>query len=186
MHSNVVIWVNNKVYIFGSMTLNITHVRGKGGFDESMTLKLGRCVFVRYLRMCAKFRGSRVNSCRENSFWGGSNFVMIGFSSNFHLSFQEFKFCFSLSMFHIDCLCLLRSGVNIAGPVFLPKNTFIKHGCQSHYWWSGIVISHRCLSEIFSFIVMFASCLLCSFSTAMLLQPIIHFPDHTVVVDKLT
>ena len=39
-----VIWLNNKVYIFGSMTLNTTHVRGKGGYIGWMTLKLGQCV----------------------------------------------------------------------------------------------------------------------------------------------
>ena len=58
LHSNVVIWVNSNVYIFVSMTLNTTHVRGKEGYKGWMTLKLGRCVCVRYLRMCAKFHGS--------------------------------------------------------------------------------------------------------------------------------
>ena len=43
---------------FVSMTLNTTHVRGKGGYNGWMTLKLCRCVCVRYLRMCAKFHGS--------------------------------------------------------------------------------------------------------------------------------
>ena len=33
LHSNVVIWVNNNVYIFGSMTLITTHVRGKEGYN---------------------------------------------------------------------------------------------------------------------------------------------------------
>ena len=66
-----VIWVNNKVYIFGSMTLKTTHVRGKGGYIGWMTLKLGRCVCVRYLRMCAKFHGSMINSLGENPFGGG-------------------------------------------------------------------------------------------------------------------
>ena len=70
LHSNVVIWVNNKVYIFVSMTLNTTHVRGKGGYNGWMTLKLGRCVCVRYLRMCAKFHGSMINSLGENPFGG--------------------------------------------------------------------------------------------------------------------
>ena len=68
LHSNVVIRVNNKVYIFVSMTLNTTHVRGKGGYNGWMTLKLGRCVCVRYLRMCAKFHGSMINSLGENPF----------------------------------------------------------------------------------------------------------------------
>ena len=63
--------VNNKVYNFGSMTLNTTHVRGKGGYYRWMTLKVGRWVCVRYLRMCAKFHGSRVNSFLENPFDGG-------------------------------------------------------------------------------------------------------------------
>ena len=66
-----VIWENNKVYIFGSMTLKTTHVRGKGGYNGWMTLKLGRCVCVRYLRMCAKFHGSMINSLGENPFGGG-------------------------------------------------------------------------------------------------------------------
>ena len=66
-----VIWLNNKVYIFGSMTLNTTHVRGKGGYNGWMTLKLGQCVWVMYLHACAKFRGSRVNSLGENPFGGG-------------------------------------------------------------------------------------------------------------------
>ena len=71
LHSNVVIWVNNDVYIFGSTTLNTTHVRGKGDYNGWMTLKFGRCVCVRSLHMCTKFHGSRVNSCRENSDWDG-------------------------------------------------------------------------------------------------------------------
>ena len=70
LHSNVVIRVNNNVYNIGSMTLKITHVRGKGGYNGWMTLKLGRCVCVRYLRMCAKFHGSMNNSLGENPFGG--------------------------------------------------------------------------------------------------------------------
>ena len=62
--------VNNKVYIIGSMTLNTTLVRGKGGYIGGMTLKLGWCVRVRSLHMCAKFQVSTVNSCRENPDWG--------------------------------------------------------------------------------------------------------------------
>ena len=58
----MVIWVNSNVYIFVSMTLNTTHVRGKGGYNGGMTLKLSWCVRVRYLRMCAKFRGSMTYS----------------------------------------------------------------------------------------------------------------------------
>ena len=65
-----VIWLNNKVYIFGSMTLNTTHVRGKGGYNGWMTSKLDQCVWVMYLHACAKFRGSRVNSLGENPFGG--------------------------------------------------------------------------------------------------------------------
>ena len=71
LHSNVVIMVNSNVYIIGTMTLNITHVRGKEGYKRWMTLKLSRCVRVRYLHMCAKFQVSMVNSCRENPDWGG-------------------------------------------------------------------------------------------------------------------
>ena len=63
--------VNSNVYIIGTMTLNITHMRGKGGYIGWMTLKLGRCVRVRYLHMCAKFHGSMNNSLRENPFGGG-------------------------------------------------------------------------------------------------------------------
>ena len=66
-----VIWVNNKVYIFGSMTLKTTHVRVKEGYNRWMILKLGRCVCVRYLRMCAKFHGSMINSLGENPFGVG-------------------------------------------------------------------------------------------------------------------
>ena len=70
------------------MTLNTTHVRGKGGYNGGMNLKLSRCVRVRYLRMCAKFQVSTVISCRENPDWGGFfDFVTIDFSSNFHPSF---------------------------------------------------------------------------------------------------
>ena len=67
----MVIGVNSNVYIFGIMTLNTTHVRGKGGYNGCMTLKFSRCVLVRYLHMCAKFRGSMVNSLGENPFGGG-------------------------------------------------------------------------------------------------------------------
>ena len=66
----MVIWENNKVYIFVSMTLNTTHVRGNGGYNGGMTLKLSRCVRIMYLHMCAKFQVSMVNSCRENPDWG--------------------------------------------------------------------------------------------------------------------
>ena len=52
------------------MTLITTHVRGKGIYNGWMTLKLGRCVRVMYLHMCAKFRGSIINSLVENSFGG--------------------------------------------------------------------------------------------------------------------
>ena len=82
-----VIWLNNKVYIFGSMTLNTTHVRGKGGYNGWMTLKLGQCVWVMYLHACAKFRGSRVNSLGENPFGGGlkncDDWIFFKFSSKF-------------------------------------------------------------------------------------------------------
>ena len=83
LHSNVVIWVNNKVYIFVSMTLNTTHVRGKGGYNEWITLKLGRCVCVRYLRMCAKFHGSMINSLGENPFGGFKDLSHLIFLQNF-------------------------------------------------------------------------------------------------------
>ena len=63
--------VNSNVYIIGTMTLNIKHVRGKEGYNWWMTLKLSRCVRVRYLHMCAKFQVSMVNSGRENPDWGG-------------------------------------------------------------------------------------------------------------------
>ena len=77
------------------MTLNITHVRVKGGYNRWMTLKLGRCVSVRFLHMCAKFHVSTVKSCRENPDWGGfADFVMIDFSSNFHLSFSRVQVLF--------------------------------------------------------------------------------------------
>ena len=95
------------------MTLNTTHVRGKGGYNGWMTLKLSRCVRVRSLHMCAKFRGSTTWSCRENPDWGGFDFVMMGISAKFHLSFLEFKFCFSTSTFWIEFLCLLMTGANI-------------------------------------------------------------------------
>ena len=69
------------------MTLKITHVRGKGGYNGWMTLKLGRCVWVMYLHMCAKFRDSRVNSVGEKLFGGVSTFVTLDISLKFHLSF---------------------------------------------------------------------------------------------------
>ena len=69
------------------MTLNTTHVRGKGGYNGWMTLTLGRSVCVKLLHMCARFHVSSVNSCPENPDWGGFDFMTIDFSSNFHLSF---------------------------------------------------------------------------------------------------
>ena len=75
------------------MTLNITHVRGKGGYNGGMTLKLSRYFRVRSLHMCAKFRGSTTYSCRENPDWGGGfDLVPLEFSSKFHLSYKVFKF----------------------------------------------------------------------------------------------
>ena len=53
------------------MTLNITHVRGKGGYNGWTTLKRSRCVCVRSLRMCAKFHGSMAKSLREIPLGGG-------------------------------------------------------------------------------------------------------------------
>ena len=76
------------------MTLNTTHVRGKGGFNGGMTLKLGRCVRVRFLHMCAKFRGSTTYSCREKPDWGVFDLVPLDFASKFHLSYKMFKFLF--------------------------------------------------------------------------------------------
>ena len=67
----MVIWVNTNVYRLAQMTLNITHVKGIGGFNMVMTLKLRRCVRVRYLRMCAKIHGSMISSLGENPFGGG-------------------------------------------------------------------------------------------------------------------
>ena len=67
-HSNMVIGVNSNVYNFGSMTLNTTHMRGKGVYIGWMTLKLDRCVCVMYLHMCAKFHGSMTKSLRESPF----------------------------------------------------------------------------------------------------------------------
>ena len=78
-------------------------------------------------------------------------------------------------MFPIEFLCLPMNGANIAGPVFLPNNTFVEQGCQFHYLSFEFAINCRCLSENSSFIVNFASCLFCSFSTAMKSQPIFHF-----------
>ena len=70
------------------MTLNTTHVRGKGGYNGWMTLKLGWCVCVMYLHMGAKIRGSRVNILGETPFAGGfSIFVTLDISSKFLLSF---------------------------------------------------------------------------------------------------
>ena len=83
----MVIGVNSNVYIFGITTLNTTHVRGKGGYNGGMTLKLRRCVRIRSLHICAKFHGSRADSCLENPDWGGLDFVVIRISSNFHLNF---------------------------------------------------------------------------------------------------
>ena len=66
LHSKVVIWKNNNVYSLAQMTLNITHVSGKGGYNGVMTLKLSWCVHVRSLHLCAKFHGSMVSSLGEN------------------------------------------------------------------------------------------------------------------------
>ena len=86
--------VNSNVYIIGTMTMNITHMWGKGGYIWWMTLQLSRCVRVRYLHMCAKIQVSMVNRCRENPDWGGFDFVTLEISSIFLLSFLEFNFLF--------------------------------------------------------------------------------------------
>ena len=77
-HSNVVICVKDQAYLFGSMILNITHVRSKRDVMGT-TVKLGRCVCVSYLLMCAKFHGSVTNSRRKNPFgWiEGSSHLII-------------------------------------------------------------------------------------------------------------
>ena len=49
LHSKVVIWVNNNVYSLAQMTLNITHVSGKGGYNGVMTLKLSRCEVLAFV-----------------------------------------------------------------------------------------------------------------------------------------
>ena len=126
--------VNSNVYIIGTMTLNITHMRGKGGYNGWMTLKLSRCVRVRYLHMCAKFQVSMVNSCRENPDWGVSILSHLIFLQYFFKVSWNLSSCFSTNMFQNNFLCLQMTGANIAGPVFLPKNTFIEQGCQFHYW----------------------------------------------------
>ena len=60
-----------------------------------MTLKLSRCVRVKYLHMCAKIHDSTTNSLLENPFGGGGcRKLTIDLSSTFHLSFYEFKFLF--------------------------------------------------------------------------------------------
>ena len=53
LHSKVirVIMVNSNVYIFVPMTLNTAHVRGKGGYNGKMILKLSQCVRVRSLHI---------------------------------------------------------------------------------------------------------------------------------------
>ena len=168
------------------MTLKITHVRGKGSYNREITLKLSRWVRVRYLHMCTKFQVSRVDRWRENPFAGVSNFMTIDFYSSFHLCFEEFKSCFLTSMFSIGFRCVLMTGANIAGPVLLPKNTFIEQGCQFHYLSFEFAINCRCLFEKSMFIVKFASCLLYSFSTAMTSQPIIQFVDHKDVFHRFT
>ena len=87
--------VNSNVYIFVSMTLNTTHVRGNGGYNGGMTLKLSRCVRIMYLHMCAKFQVSMVNSCRENPDWGGGfRFSKMRFSFKFSSKFRRVKFLF--------------------------------------------------------------------------------------------
>ena len=73
--------------------------------------------------MCAKFHGFSTYSCRL----GGFDFVMIGISSKFHLSFLQFKFCFSTSMFQIECLCLLMTGANR-----FDEDVFLQCSRQAH------------------------------------------------------
>ena len=75
--------VNSNVYVFVSMTFNTTHVRGKRSYNERMTLKLSRFVRVMSLHLCAKFRGSTTNSCRENPDWVVFRFGRLDFSSKF-------------------------------------------------------------------------------------------------------
>ena len=90
----MVIWVGYKVYIFGSMTLKTTHVRGKVVYNGGITLKLSRCFRVRSLHMCGKFRGSTTYRCREFPTGGGFDLDPLDFSSKFHLSYKVFKFLF--------------------------------------------------------------------------------------------
>ena len=137
------------------MTLNTTHVRGKGVYNVRMTLKLSWCVRVMYLHMCTKFHGSMVNSCRENPFGGVgfSNFMMIGFSSNFHLSFKSwclvsFSACSKSTFFAFwllaptDCLYVPPTCVKL--PLGVSASDWLaKKLCDVARWTHRPLISRR-------------------------------------------
>ena len=76
------------------MTFNITHVRGKGGYYRWMTLKLGWCVRVLYLHMCANFYGSMTKSLRENPFGGFKDWFPFVFHQNFIYVFESSSLVF--------------------------------------------------------------------------------------------
>ena len=119
------------------MTLIITYVRGKGGYNGGMTLKLSRCICVRFLHLCAKFHGSMAKSLRENPFGeGDSRKLTIDFSSNFHRSFHEFMSCFSTTMSQIDFLRLLMTGANTN-----QMKIFFPHNEQKEDWFSRNVFN---------------------------------------------
>ena len=119
VHSKGVKLVNNKIYIFGSKALNIAHVRRKGVDNGEVTLKLGLCVRVGYLHMCAEF----CDCCQENPD-RGFRFCNQNLSIS---SFSEFKSCFSTSVFQSDFLCLLLTGAyekHIQTKVFFSHSTY--------------------------------------------------------------
>ena len=92
-------------------------------------------VFVLGICVCVpSFMALWLRDFEKTHLGGFSPFAMWGFSSNFHLSFLEFKFCFSTSKFWIEFLCLLMTGAN---------NTKAWHGmvefnaAHSKSAWSG-------------------------------------------------
>ena len=59
-----------------------------------MTLKFSRCIRVRSLHMCTKFRISLFNSLWRKPIWRGLKISPLDISSMFHQSFEEYKFLF--------------------------------------------------------------------------------------------
>ena len=127
-------WVNSNVYIFRSLTLSTTHVKGKAGYSGWMTLKLGRCVCGKELHICAKFHDSMTKVFEKTHLGRGVSPIEILEISSEFLLFLRVYVLFLYQHVPSRLFCLLVTGANrwftnsILQTVFLQTGRFFfKH-----------------------------------------------------------